>query len=186
MSPGGHLATTAAACAATGLAAGALAPGAALPLVAGVAMGGFLIDVDHAVDYVVFDRQRDLRPATFLRYYLEGRMRRVVLLLHSYELLVLLGVLAWWLGSALLWGYLAGAVLHLALDIKFNGELTAGSLVPFYSVIYRARGGFDAGTLLRPVGARVVPETFWAAFFADSAPGDRSGTRATGRAASDA
>jgi hypothetical protein len=44
MSPGGHLVTTLAACA-----AGA-AYSHSWPLVAGIAAGGFLIDVDHAVD----------------------------------------------------------------------------------------------------------------------------------------
>jgi hypothetical protein len=55
--------TTLAACAATATATGSV------PLTLGVAAGGFLIDVDHALDYVLFDGQRDLRPASFLRYY---------------------------------------------------------------------------------------------------------------------
>ena len=85
MSPGGHLVTTLAACGATAVVTGSLT------LTVGVAAGGFLIDVDHAVDYVFFDRQRDLRPGAFLRYYLEGRVQRAVLVLHSYELFALLG-----------------------------------------------------------------------------------------------
>jgi hypothetical protein len=72
MSPGGHLVTTAVACAATGLRTDSA------PLTAGIALGGFCIDVDHAVDYVVFDGQTDLRPGAFLRYYLEGRAARGV------------------------------------------------------------------------------------------------------------
>ena len=90
MSPGGHLVTTAAACAATAYATGSA------PLTAAVAAGGFLIDVDHAVDYVVFDGQRDLRPGAFLRHYVEGRVRYAVLVLHSYELFAVLGAIAWW------------------------------------------------------------------------------------------
>jgi len=78
MSPGGHLVTTVTACAA------AAATTESWPLVAGLAAGGFWIDVDHAIDYVVFERQRDLRPGAFLRYYLEGRVRRTVLALHDY------------------------------------------------------------------------------------------------------
>ena len=81
MSPGGHLVTTAIACAA--VYAGTESAG----LVAGLAAGGFLIDVDHIFDYLVFEGQHDWRPSAFLRYYLEGRVRRVVLPLHSYELL---------------------------------------------------------------------------------------------------
>ncbi len=89
MSPGGHLVTTAIAC------AGIYAGTGSLALVAGLAAGGFLIDVDHIFDYVVFERQRDLRPSAFLKYYLEGRVRLVVLPLHSYELLAVLTLLAW-------------------------------------------------------------------------------------------
>lgn len=158
MSPGGHLVTTA-------IAGGAvLAATGSLPVAAGVAAGGFLIDVDHLIDYVVVERQRRLTPAAFLRYYLEGRCRRAVLALHSYELFLVLGVLAWWLESPWLAGYLAGAVMHLALDIVFNGRLTPKNIFAFYSVAFRFRHRFDAAALF---GSEllVVPEGFWSSFF---------------------
>ena len=78
MSPGGHLVTTLAACTAAAITT------ESWPLVAGLAAGGFWIDVDHAIDYVLVERQTDLRPDAFLRYYLGGRVRRTVLALHSY------------------------------------------------------------------------------------------------------
>lgn len=158
MSPGGHLATTAAAC----VAAAALTQSAVVT--AAIAAGGFLIDVDHAVDYVLFDRQRDLRPGTFLRYYLEGRVRYTVLVLHSYELFALLGVLAWWTDAVPLWGYLMGALMHLALDIVFNGEHTPYSISAFYSFGYRVAHGFRADRLLGRAD-RMAPDGFWSAFF---------------------
>src|SRR2546425_8388254 len=60
MSPGGHAATTVVASAATAYLSGSLS------LVTAVALGGFVIDVDHAIDYVLFNRQRDLprRPSS--------------------------------------------------------------------------------------------------------------------------
>jgi hypothetical protein len=158
MSPGGHLATTVAACAASAALTGSA------EITAAVAVGGFLIDVDHAVDYVLFERQRDLRPATFLRYYLDGRFKRVVLVLHSYELFAALGAVAWWTGSVALQGYLLGALMHLALDIVFNGEYAPRSIGAFYSFAYRLAYRFDARVLL-PAARRPVPERFWAAFF---------------------
>ena len=103
MSPGGHLVTTAVACAAVQASTGSVA------LTAGVAAGGFLIDLDHVFDYVLFERQRDLRPAAFLRYYLAGRPRLVVLLLHGYEVLALLALAAWLTDLTCLWGYVLGA-----------------------------------------------------------------------------
>jgi hypothetical protein len=160
MSPGGHLVTTAAAC----IAWGTLTE--SLPLTAGIALGGFLIDVDHAVDYVLVERQRDLRPSAFLRYYLGGRVRRAVLVLHSYELFALLLAAAWWTDALLLWGYLFGGLMHLALDVIFNGELTPRSIGPFYSFTYRLLHRFDTVTLFGPEPDRVVPAGFWRAFFA--------------------
>ena len=158
MSPGGHLVTTAVASAAVGYATGSL------PLATAVATGGFLIDLDHAIDYVVFDAQRDLRPGAFLRYYLEGHVRRAVLVLHSYELFAALGLIAWWTQAPLLSGYLIGALMHLALDIVFNGRLTPYSIAAFYSFAYRASHRFDAFALLGIV-ERPVSEGFWAMFF---------------------
>ena len=159
MSPGGHLVTTAAACAAVYAGTGSPA------LTAGLAAGGFLIDIDHVVDYVLFERQRDLRPASFLKYYLSGRVRRVVLVLHSYELLVLLGALAWFSGAEWLWGWVFGMLLHLPLDIIFNGKFASGGLVHFYSFIVRARSGFRADHFTDRKRRPVADNAFWKAFF---------------------
>jgi hypothetical protein len=164
MSPGGHLVTTAVASAAWAAATGSL------PVAAAVAVGGFLIDVDHAVDYVLFERQRDLRPGAFLRYYLDGRVQRAVLVLHSYELFAVLGLLAWWTDAVPLWGYLWGALMHLALDLMFNGEYTPRSISAFYSFAYRARHGFRMPDLLGGDHGLCVPDGFWAAFFRGAAP----------------
>ncbi|HYB46008.1 MAG TPA: hypothetical protein VED20_01440 [Streptosporangiaceae bacterium] len=159
MSPGGHLVTTAAACAAVYAGTGSA------ELIAGLAAGGFLIDVDHVLDYVLFERQRDLRPGAFLRYYVSGRARRVVLLLHSYELLALLTALAWYSGAEWLWGWVFGTLLHLPLDIVFNGKFASRGLVHFYSFVVRARAGFRAErfTDRRPLPA--AEGDFWGAFF---------------------
>ena len=164
MSPGGHLVTTAAACAITAYATGSGA------ITAAVAAGGFAIDVDHAVDYLLFDRQRDLSPLAFLDYYLAGRMRYVVLMLHSYELFAALLALVWWTGSPLLSGYLMGALLHLALDIGFNGRIIPYSITAFYSFGYRLAHGFDARALLGIAEPRPVSARFWRAFFEIPAP----------------
>lgn len=159
MTPGGHLVTTAAA------AAGVYAGTGSLELTAGLAAGGFLIDVDHAVDYVLFDGQRDLRPATFLRHYNEGRFDRLVLLLHSYELAALLGVVAWLTNQVWLWGYVLGMALHLPLDVIFNGRYEPGGVLAFYSLIHRWRARFRAERLLTRAYLGPAPTGFLAAFF---------------------
>ena len=163
MSPGGHLVTTAAACAATAYVTGSVS------LTAAVAAGGFFIDLDHAVDYVLFDRQRDLRPAAFLRYFLGGHVRYTVLALHSYELFAALAAIAWWMHAPLLSAYLVGALMHLVLDIIFNGRITPYSIAAFYSFGYRLAYRFDAVALLGIV-EHPVPGGFWRAFFEVAPP----------------
>jgi hypothetical protein len=164
MSPGGHLVTTVAAC----VAAATLTE--SLPLTAAIFAGGFLIDVDHAVDYVLFEKQRDLRPGAFLRYYLSGRVQRAVLMLHSYELFLLIGLAAWWADSLVLQGYLMGALLHLALDLIFNGEYVPRSISAFYSFGYRLAHRFSMPALLGIADERAVPANFWSAFFRGASP----------------
>lgn len=164
MSPGGHLLTTALTCAAVQVTTGSVA------LAAGVLAGGFLIDVDHVVDYLTFDRRRDLRPAAFLRYYSEQRLQRAVLLLHSYELLAALIALSWAMNSTWLWGYSLGMALHLPLDVLFNGRALSKNLVPFYSFAYRWHAGFRAEPLLGVTAPRPVPGGFWRCFFAELFP----------------
>ena len=159
MSPGGHLVTTAVACAAVYLGTGNAA------LTAGLAVGGFLIDLDHVLDYLVFEKQKDLRPSAFLRYYLEGRVQRVVLPLHSYELVALLTLLAWLFHRDWLWGYVLGTALHLPLDILWNGRLVPGGLVHFYSFTVRARAGFRADRFADRSRLATLEENFWVSFF---------------------
>ncbi len=164
MSPGGHLVTTA-------LLGGAVyALTGSGGLAAGVALGGFLIDVDHAVDYVLLESQRDLRPAAFLRHFVEQRHRRVLLALHSYELLALLAALAWLANSEVASGYVLGMSLHLPLDIVFNGRRLSRNLVPFYSFVYRWRAGFGSEALLGVTGPRPDRGGFWRGFFAEFVP----------------
>lgn len=162
--------TTAVACTASLALSQALPVGDSIALAAGIAAGGFLIDVDHMIDYVVFEGQRDLRPGAFLRYYLDGRVRRIVLGLHSFELFALLGLLATWLDVLPLWGYLMGALMHLSLDIVFNAEYLSRSPVLFYSFVYRWAHGFDARAMQKPPELFTVPGGFWPAFFAGARP----------------
>src|SRR3989442_5733028 len=79
VSPGGHLITTMAACAASATLTGSW------PLTAGIPVGGFLIDVDPALDYLLVERQRALRPRALLPYSLEGRLRPALPVLPSYR-----------------------------------------------------------------------------------------------------
>jgi hypothetical protein len=85
MMPGGHLATALILSATTYYATGSIEASA------GAFAGGFLIDVDHYLDYLVFEKQwRRPSPVSFLQYYFAHPPRKSVLPLHSAELMTLL------------------------------------------------------------------------------------------------
>jgi hypothetical protein len=143
MMPGGHLATSVV------LAAGAYVTTGSFELAAGCVAGGFFIDTDHYLDYIVFERQwRRPGPASFLRYYFTNKPVRIVLPLHSYELMTLLAIIAVRSPMPLLVGYLIGAAMHLAFDIAINGDHALRHRFLFYCFAYRAHLNFRAADLL--------------------------------------
>ena len=146
MMPGGHLATSLA------LGAGIYAATRSVEMAAGSFLGGFLIDVDHYGDYLLFEKQwRRPAPADFLRYYFTFQLKRVVLPLHSIELMGVLTVIAWFWPRPLLVGYLLGAGMHLLFDVLVNGDYALKRKVLFYSFGYRAAKGFSAEALMDKV-----------------------------------
>jgi len=143
MMPGGHLATS------VGLAAVGYAATGSVELAAGCFTGGFLIDVDHYLDYLVFEGPwRHPDPASFLRYYFTDQPKRVVLPLHSVELMTLLALAAYLWPLKFLVGYLLGAAMHLVCDIAVNGDYVIRNRYLFYVFTYRASVGFLTCNLL--------------------------------------
>ena len=142
MKPSGHFATAAGA---AGLAYATTGSG---ELAAGTFAGGFLIDLDHYMDYVLFERQLSLNPFRFLHYYYSERYSWVVLVLHSYELMSALGLLALLTGWPWLTGYLLGAAMHLIFDITVNGHASLRHPIRFYSFFYRWKFGFSKAGLI--------------------------------------
>ncbi len=154
--PGGHLATSLA------LSGVAYATTGSPEAAAGCFAGGFLIDVDHYLDYLVFEKQwRRPSPVSFLRYYFTYSPKKLVLPLHSAEfmtalLLFILFVHPW----PLLVGYWLGALMHLIFDVLVNGDNALKHPVLFYIFGYRAAHRFAADELLDvvvPVAAGRTP-----------------------------
>jgi hypothetical protein len=157
MMPGGHLAT------ALALSGAAYAATGSVEAAAGCFAGGFLIDVDHYLDYLVFEKQwRRPSPVHFLKYYLSGSPRRLVLPLHSLELMSVLFVFNLIHPNPLLVGYWFGAAMHLVFDVMVNGDYGLRRPVLFYVFTYRATHRFAAnclvyensipeGTVIKPV-----------------------------------
>jgi hypothetical protein len=169
MMPGGHLATS---IVLSGVMYNTTGSAAAA---AGSFFGGFLIDADHYFDYLVVERQwRKWMPQAFLRFYFDSRFLRVVLPLHSWELLFLIIVVSAATGIPWLVGYLAGALMHLIFDVLINADQSVREPIKFYSFFYRWSHGFQASTLLYPaeVSTASLKAQFWSvrAPTADSIP----------------
>lgn|SRR5215510_888334 len=143
MRPGGHLAT------AVALSGTGYGITGSAELAAGCFAGAFMIDVDHYLDYLTVEGQwRRPGPARFLRYYFAHRYHRLVLPLHSIELMSALVTLAVAWPRLALVGYVTGALLHLLLDVLVNGQQLLLRPVLFYSIAYRARLGFSRDHLV--------------------------------------
>ena len=141
--PGGHLATS---LALSGLAY--VSTGSA-EAAAGCFAGGFLIDVDHYFDYLVFEKQwRRPDPVSFLRYYFANSPKNLVLPLHSAELMTVLFTIMLIQRWPLLIGYWVGALMHLVFDVLVNGEHALKRPWLFYVFTYRAVHQFAAEKLM--------------------------------------
>ena len=122
-----------------GLVSGSVLAGAAAGLSA------FLIDVDHALDYLLSNGRFQSLGHMF-DYCYSGKIRRNYLLLHGYELWLLgLLVLPRLIGPELALGVLSGWLLHLLLDQLFN---PAHPLAYFF--FYRLGVGFARERIKRP------------------------------------
>jgi hypothetical protein len=161
MMPGGHLATSIA------LSGVAYASTGSAEAAAGCFAGGFLIDVDHYLDYLFFEKQwRRPSPVSFLRYYFKGNPKRFVLPLHSAELMAALFVVLLFHPWPLLVGYWFGAAMHLTFDVLVNGEHVIKRALLFYLFSYRACYKFVSSAFLADkafsdaVGQRPVLEFF--------------------------
>ncbi len=149
--PGGHLATSIALSTATYYTTGSA------EAAAGSFAGGFLIDVDHYLDYIVFEKQwRRPGPVSFLRYYFTNRPRKLVLPLHSAELMTVLFAVILTHPWPLFVGYWVGAAMHLMFDVLVNGEHALKRTFCFYVFSYRAYHRFATESLIQD--ASVGPE----------------------------
>src|SRR5437016_12150541 len=146
MMPGGHLATSLTLSATTYYATGSIEASS------GAFLGGFLIDVDHYLDYLLFEKQwRRPGPISFLQYYFTNRPRKLVLPLHSAELMTILLAMILVHPWPLLVGYWVGAAMHLAFDILVNGEYGLPRPFAFFVFSFLASQTFPAENLLNDV-----------------------------------
>ena len=108
-------------------------------------LSGILIDIDHYYDYYVARKKIPWRYREmwdFARYDASGK---IYLLFHSYELIIPLWGLIYFLNLGIVWaGFMWGITTHVMCDQMFN------PLKPFgYFFFYRKYHGFERKNLFR-------------------------------------
>ena len=101
-------------------------------------LSGVFIDLDHVADFIR-EYGWSLNVKKFFRVFHNGCFKKVILLFHGWEWLLLWTALAW-LTSWNPWitGILIGLTQHLILDTYYNAPTPLT-----YSILWRMRREFD-------------------------------------------
>jgi len=103
-------------------------------------LGGIFLDLDHLVDYFLSGRKRFILKDFMQHKYLASG--KIYLLLHSWEINLIILALALFSGSGLLSALFLAMTMHLLIDnLQRENSL-------FYFLIYRIHKGFDYGVML--------------------------------------
>ncbi len=113
-----------------------------LAMVAGVFIGGVLVDLDHLPDYWR-EHGFSINIVHFMEVCNNYGLRQIYLLFHSYELLLVSMVVALFMHSLFMWGLVAGYALHMALDQAGNHAEPMT-----YFLFYRRSKKFHQASLL--------------------------------------
>lgn len=102
-------------------------------------LSGIFIDLDHVVDFWIAKRKPIFSYRKLYQYCANEKDGKLSLVLHSYELHLLLWIAVFALHLDVLWlGLAVGVTSHLILDQIFN------PLRPYvYFFAYRLKHGFD-------------------------------------------
>lgn len=120
----------------------------------GFLVAGILIDLDHYIDYI---RERGIsfnfKKVCDVCIYAYMDFKKVTVLLHSYELLILLWLAIFIFNLDLAWKHLAlGFTLHLFIDQMVN------PVMPFsYFLSFRIANNFETKKTFKQRGVKYAP-----------------------------
>lgn len=113
-----------------------------IPFALAIVVGGFLIDIDHFVDYWRFKGKITFGPEFFGDY--NSKDGKVFVVLHSVELMPLIMLITGLLGLAQYgFAFVIGMCFHLVLDYLYNGVHPLA-----YFFLYRLLLGFNARSII--------------------------------------
>ncbi len=114
-------------------------------------VSGVLIDVDHIFDFLVFSGER-FSIKDFFSWCYDARWKKIILLFHSYEGYLVLGIIILFHPNNILIGVLLGGGLHLMIDQignrNYGLHLNLKLSPMFYFLTYRCFVGFHKDKLL--------------------------------------
>jgi hypothetical protein len=128
---------------------------------AGVMLGGFIIDADHVFDQLwsIYHGAPHTKRASALaaqqrsfsgwvaRYVHRRKLTRLPLIFHAYELMFGLFICTWVWPTPFLQGLSAGYLLHILLDLfRHHNEFRSPF---FYSLFFRMAQGFRRDSLIK-------------------------------------
>ncbi|QWR78594.1 hypothetical protein [Candidatus Magnetomonas plexicatena] len=108
-----------------------------------------LIDTDHIIDHLTqSDKPYDIKA--FFSTEESLKWRKIMFVFHSYELILLMAVAAFYFSYPLLWAAAIGMLLHMILDEIGNRNIPFPiRMVPaFYFFSCRLINGFNANKLI--------------------------------------
>ncbi|MBD3347467.1 MAG: hypothetical protein GF401_20615 [Chitinivibrionales bacterium] len=109
-----------------------------IPLSVASFLSGFLIDLDHCLDYVR-EYGWDFNIKKFFETFKEPAYKKIVIIFHGWEIVILLFLISWfsrW--NPWILGVTAGVFQHLLLDQIFNIHSRYG-----YFLVWRMTRWFD-------------------------------------------
>ncbi len=106
-------------------------------------VSGVFIDLDHIIDYIL-EYGWHINIKKFFKVFYNAEFKRLYLILHSWEFLLLLAVSGWLTGwNPWITGTLIGAGQHLICDQITNRPALLG-----YSLIWRWKKKFDRNIII--------------------------------------
>jgi len=85
-------------------------------------LSGIFIDIDHIYDYLR-EHGFTFKVKDFIHEFCSGNFNRITLFFHSWELLFLIAIIAWFTKwNPTITGVLIGFGHHLVLDTFYNGN----------------------------------------------------------------
>ncbi len=99
-------------------------------------ISGILIDIDHLVDYFINEKQIKFDIKDFFYKCENNKLLTAVLPFHSYEFILLLILISYFVKDSILTGISIGFSIHLLIDV-IAGVVKKVIKIQNYSILYR-------------------------------------------------